>query len=50
MVRKAADGKPIPNAVIHVTNVTRIGKMLRRDDEINHDITSGKFHFGTIQM
>lgn len=39
-VTEAESGKAIPNAVIQVKNVTRIGKSQRRGDHIDHDITS----------
>ena len=41
-VTDAESGKGIPNALIQVQNVTRIGKGQRRSDLINHDVTSGK--------
>jgi hypothetical protein len=31
----------IESAVVHVRNVTRNGKFLRRNDDIDHDVTSG---------
>ena len=40
-VTDAASGKAIPNALIQVKNVTRIGKVQRRSDLINHDVTTG---------
>lgn len=39
-VTDAASGKAIPNALIQVKNVTRIGKVQRRSDLINHDVTT----------
>jgi len=39
-VTDAETGKAIPNALIQVKNVTRIGKGQRRSDLINHDVTS----------
>jgi len=40
-VRDQSTGQPLSNAIVHVKNVTRITKGLRRNDDINHDITSG---------
>merc|ERR1712141_389247 len=39
-VTDAETGKAIPNALIQVKNVTRIGKGHRRSDLINHDVTT----------
>merc|ERR1712223_395434 len=39
-VTDAETGKAIPNSLIQVKNVTRIGKGQRRSDLINHDVTS----------
>jgi len=39
-VTDAETGKAIPNALIQVKNVTRIGKGQRRSDLINHDVTT----------
>lgn len=36
-VTDAESGRPIANAVIHVRNITD-----GRDDDIDHDVTSGK--------
>ena len=41
-IRNSATGVGIPGAVIHVRNVTRTGKYTRRDQDIDHDVTSGK--------
>ena len=40
-VTEAESGKGIPNALIQVQNVTRVGKGQRRSDLINHDVTTG---------
>jgi len=39
-VTDAASGKAVPNALIQVKNVTRIGRVQRRSDLINHDVTT----------
>ena len=41
IVSDAVSGRPVPNAVIHVKNITRVNKAgARRDDDIAHDVTS----------
>ena len=41
IVSDALTGRPVPNAVIHVKNITRVNKSgARMDDDINHDVTS----------
>jgi len=41
IVSDALTGRPVPNAVIHVKNITRVNKGgARRDDDIDHDVTS----------
>ena len=49
-VTDAETGKAIPNALIQVKNVTRVGKGHRRSDLINHDVTSGKFPCVPVQI
>jgi hypothetical protein len=39
-VTDAESGKGMPNALIQVKNVTRVGKGQRRSDLINHDVTT----------
>jgi hypothetical protein len=39
-VTDAESGKAMPNALIQVKNVTRVGKGHRRSDLINHDVTT----------
>ena len=41
-VTEADSGKAISNALIQVQNVTRLENGQRRNDLINHDVTSGK--------
>ncbi|MPC85964.1 hypothetical protein E2C01_080771 [Portunus trituberculatus] len=43
VVRDAITQQGLPNAVIHVKNVTRINDTHVRDDHINHDVTSGRW-------
>merc|ERR1719245_892219 len=40
MVTDAATGKGIPGALVHVRNITRSDRFARRNDDIDHDITS----------
>lgn len=40
MVKDADTLQGIANALVHVRNITRIGKSYRRSDDINHEITS----------
>ncbi len=40
-ITDAATQMGIEGAVVHVRNVTRNGKFLRRNDDIDHDVTSG---------
>merc|ERR1711976_395698 len=40
MIRDSLTGKGIPNAEVHVRNITRFGRFQRRDDDIDHDVTS----------
>ncbi|XP_050687270.1 carboxypeptidase E-like [Eriocheir sinensis] len=40
VVRDALTGQGLPNAIIHVKNVTRFNDTHVRDDHINHDVTS----------
>jgi hypothetical protein len=42
VIRNAGTGAGIPGAVIHVRNVTRTAKYTRRDDDIDHDVTSAR--------
>ena len=41
-VKDAVTGRPLPNAMISVRNVTRINSTHVQDDAIKHDVTSGK--------
>jgi len=41
-VKDAVTGRPLPNAVITVRNVTRINSTHARDDVIKHDVTSAR--------
>ena len=36
-------GRPLPNAVISIRNVTRLNSTHARDDIIKHDVTSGNY-------
>eukprot|EP00088_Acartia_fossae_P068856 TRINITY_DN882_c0_g1_i11.p1 TRINITY_DN882_c0_g1~~TRINITY_DN882_c0_g1_i11.p1 ORF type:complete len:482 (-),score=164.53 TRINITY_DN882_c0_g1_i11:530-1975(-) len=42
VIRNAATGAGIPGAIIHMRNVTRTAKYTRRDDDIDHDVTSAR--------
>jgi hypothetical protein len=42
VIRNSATGVGIPGAAIHVRNVTRPGKYARRDQDIDHDVTSAR--------
>ena len=42
VVRDAFTGHGIPNALVHVKNITRVNRYQRRQADIDHDITSGE--------
>lgn len=42
VIRHAVTGNGIPGAAVHVRNVTRTAKYTRRDDDIDHDVTSAR--------
>jgi hypothetical protein len=41
-ITDAATKKGIEGAVVHVRNVTRNGRFLRKNDDIDHDVISGR--------
>jgi len=41
-VKDAVTGRPLPNAVISIRNVTRLNSTHARDDIIKHDVTSAR--------
>jgi len=42
VIRNAVTGSGIPGAAVHVRNVTRTSKYTRREDDIDHDVTSAR--------
>merc|ERR1712098_171269 len=42
MITDAATGKGIPGALVHVRNITRSDRFARRNDDIDHDVTSAR--------